>query len=444
MREIGEIYGKLGNIREARHWLERALCENEEIGDVSGMGRCLASLAAAAHDEKSPSEAKVILERLITLSEGKPPHYQRAGALHDLGVLELSRGNVASAKGLLQTAKELAEKYGYEDVLDALKVSLEKLNDAEIFYQPANRDLPTLVQELRDWCDRYPEMREAILPLWYYIHRAELWSVCRSMLGVKFLICTPESAAFRRTTSKLQAHGDLFAWGTSAVLKHKPRTELIPYFFIPRHLKTALFKEKPPDPETTGKALIGALRDEAYILLPFDDTVKGKSGFLKGDTNLYVLGRHARLSPLIRKLMLDTPKKDLISSKTICLPLSESAETIGIMHILLVAWENRMIPILSERIPYSDKIQAVCDSHIDLPNNPSAQSDKKLDAKEMWKRLLWSCQTNPHAALSDFCGGMGELAGTQAHKALSARVYLLRFRAGSQEVVHPAVVALAL
>ncbi|MFY9824069.1 MAG: hypothetical protein WAM82_22005 [Thermoanaerobaculia bacterium] len=259
---------------------------------------------------------------------------------------------------------------------------------------------------------------------------------------MKFLICTTESSTFRRATNQLLGHGDLFAWGISASLQSKPRTELIPFpmdFFVPLHLKTAIFEEKPSDPAIVGNALKAALRDEAYILLPFDDTVKG-------DTSLFVFGRHVRLSPLIRKLMLDTPAKDLITGKRICLPLGERDGPPSIMHILLAAWENRMIPILSERIPHGGEIRAVCDSLLDLPTSLSTYSDKNdFVANELWTKLLWSCQTNPHSSLTDFSRGMRELAGAQAQKkTLGARVYLLRFRAGSKDVVHPAVVALAL
>ena len=138
MRQIGDLYGWLRDIHEARGWFEQALREYEEIGDVRGLGACLASLAAAAREEKSPAEAIAMLEHLIAFSEGKPLHYDRAGALHDLGMLKLSQGDVGEANRCLEAAKALAEKHGFRDVLAALQVSLERLADAERFYQPSS------------------------------------------------------------------------------------------------------------------------------------------------------------------------------------------------------------------------------------------------------------------------------------------------------------------
>jgi tetratricopeptide (TPR) repeat protein len=437
MHKIGELYGSLRNIQEARGWFEHAMREHEAIGDVIGMGRCLSSLAAVAREEKSPTEAKANLERLVAFSQGKPLHYHRAGALHDLGVLELTHGNVAEAEGFLDAAKVLAEKHGFEDVLDALKVSLQRLADAKIFYQPSDRDFPSLIQELHDWCARYPKMREAILPLWYYIHRAELWSICRAKLGVKFLICTTESSAFRRTADSLRGHGELFVWGLSATLNTKPLTELIPFpmdFLVPPHLQLVTFKKKPASHAAGAEALKAALRDEAYLLLPFDDTVKG-------DTKLFVLGRHVRLPQLITKMMLDASAKDLTAGKRICLPLGEGDAVLSIIHILLAAWENRMIPVLPERLPYSEEIRAACDTLIEMPTSAVANGTGSV-AKELWTRLLWSCQEDPQTSLGEFSKEMRSLAVAQAGRnRLHTRVYLLRFRAGSQEVVHPAVVA---
>ncbi len=156
MHQIGDLYGWLRNLHEARAWFERALHEYEEIGDVMGIGESLASLAAAAREEKSPDEAIATLERLLKFSEGKPLHHLRAGALHDLGTLKLSQGNEAEAKRCLEQAKALAEKHNFKDVLDALEESLKRLEDAENFHQPPERDFPTLIQELHDWCAVIP------------------------------------------------------------------------------------------------------------------------------------------------------------------------------------------------------------------------------------------------------------------------------------------------
>jgi hypothetical protein len=46
MAEIGELFGRLGDLVKARSWIEQALKNYEEIGDVGGVANCLGSSCA--------------------------------------------------------------------------------------------------------------------------------------------------------------------------------------------------------------------------------------------------------------------------------------------------------------------------------------------------------------------------------------------------------------
>jgi hypothetical protein len=108
---------------------------------------------------------------------------------------------------------------------------------------------------------------------------------------------------------------------------------------------------------------------------------------------------------------------------------------------MLVAWENSMIPILSERLPHSDEIKTVCDSLLDLPSNPESAASA---AKELWAKFLSACQASPQASLSEFSKEMSALTATCGNEnKLRVRIYLLRFQAGGKEIIHPAVVILS-
>ena len=436
MCQIGHLYAGLDNLREARTWFERALHEYEEIGDVRGVGECLTLLAATAHKEKSPDKAMAILEHLLKYSEAKPLYHIRASALHNLAMLKLFQGNTAEAKRGLEAAKALAEKHNFRDVLDTLKVSEQHLHHKERIQQPPSRDLPSLIRELHEWCARYPKMDKAILPLWYHLWSTELWSNCRSILGVKFLISAVDSAAFRRTADSLRGHGDLFVWGINMFPKAKPKTEMIPFpmdFFIPAHLGVVAFKQEQKNREDMVRAVVGTLEHRPYVLLPCKDEVRSLHG-----TCLYIYGRHLRLAPMIYKMMLETPAETLIAEKRICLPLSQEDRPHDILYSMLAAWENGMIPFCSERLPHSDEIKTVCDDLLEMPSNNESVTSA---AKELWAKLLLSCRETPQKSLSEFSKGMAALsANVSGEKSLRVRVYLLRFQAGSQEVVHPAAV----
>jgi len=442
MRQIGDLHGWLHNLHEARNWFERALHEHEEIGDIASICECLAFLAAMDREENSPDKAIATLERLLKISEGKPLYHIRATALNDLGALKMFQGDTNAAEQNFEKAKSLAEKHNFRDVLDALKASSRHLDESERMQQPAHRDIPSLIRELHEWCAHYPKLRQAILPLWYHLHHAEIWSICRSMLGVKFLICTKDSAGFRSVADALREQGDLFCWGLNFIPKQKGGLDFIPYpkeFLIPAGAMIATPPKNLGASKISDEALLKAVGEHTYLFLPIKDIQEKfpDAGMLG------ILGRRIRLAPMIYKMMLETPAETLIANNQICLPIRESDE-LNVADAVRAASENGMIPILSEQLPHSDDTTAVCDVSLDIPNaNTSTESVQVVAtaAKELWTNLLATCSASPQSALTEFAKGMAALlTGLSMENRTSARIYILRFRAGSQEVVHPAVV----
>jgi tetratricopeptide (TPR) repeat protein len=445
MHKIGELHGWLRNLPEARRWFEQSLREYGEIGDVAGMGRGLASLAAVAREEEQAVDAIETLERVVAFCGDKPLYYDRAGAMHDLGILKLSQGDIEGARRCIDAASDLAEKHNFKDILDVLNESRLRLWHAGRLRQPPHRDFPSLIGELQEWCARYPDTSAAILPLWYYLYSAELWSICRSSLGVKFLIYTEETGAFRRTANALAGHGDLCVWGFSFALKTKPQTDLIPFpmkYLVPPFLKMVKFKEHPSSVEVARKALVGALRNEAYILVPFDEAMEKDPRF---GTSLCVFGRYFRLAPRIAKFMLNTPTGELIASKRICLPVGSHEKTPDLLHVMLTGWECGAIPVLLGHLRYGDEIAAVCDSVVNVPSAVSpADGGTAAATKAAWAELLLTCSEKPKEATAAFSKEMAKLASTLSERErMSVRIYAVRFRAGSQEVVHPVAVVIA-
>ncbi len=273
------------------------------------------------------------------------------------------------------------------------------------------------------------------------MHRAELWSICRSILGVKFLICAVDSAAFRRTTDVLREHGNLFVWGINFALKRKLASDWVPWsmaLLIPKGMGMVAFRKLPEkvDPQKFLNAVGKAMGSEPYILVPFESPTKAFP-----DTRILAFGMQLRLPPMITRLMLDTPAQNLIAENKICLPLGERDDAPSLIHIMHVAWENGMIPILSERLPHSDEIKTVCDNLLDLPSNSESAASA---AKELWVKFLSACQANPQPSLSEFSKEMSALTAKCGNEnKLRVRIYLLRFQAGGKEIIHPAAVLVA-
>jgi len=438
MVRIGEVLGRLGDLYAAEQSVRSALDIFEKIGDLSWTGECLGLLAGIAREKDSPAEAMASLERVVALCAGKPLHDVHAGALHDLGMLRLSHGQIAEARQCLDKAKAIAEKHRLRHVLDALNESLVRLRDAEQFYSPPERDLADLIQELQSWCGRFPAARESILPLWYFIHRAELWAICRSQLGLKALICSSDAGAYRQTAAALKGQVDLRVYATGFVMQVERRTDVIPWaedVLIPRHLKIAGFK-RAPEPKRALELLVEALRDDPYIIIPFKDEVEGRLG-----TRICAFGRKMRLPRDISQFMLDTPAERLIEEKMVCLPIGEGKKVPELRQIMLVAWENGMLPFFFRRLPDNDRVTAECDCSCEVPSNALGDIAREttVAAHALWSRLI-PCDA-ARATLSEVAAAFSGLAtATASGQRLKVRIFFLRFRAGDREVVHPAVV----
>lgn len=207
---------------------------------------------------------------------------------------------------------------------------------------------------------------------------------------------------------------------------------------VPKGMDMVFFKNQPErhSPQDFINALGKSMGSKPYVLVPFDSPPKAFP-----DTKIVAYGRHLRLPPMITRLMLDTPAQDLIAENKICLPLGERDDAPSLIHIMHVACENGMIPILSERLPHSDEIKTVCDNLLDLPSDSESAASA---AKELWVKFLSACQTSLQASLSEFSNEMSALTATDGNdNKLRIRIYLLRFQAGGKEIIHPAVVLVA-
>lgn len=433
--KIGELYGWLGEIAEARACCEQALHEFEELGDACGQSQCLVMLAAIAREEQSADDAAKAFEQVIAFTEGKPLYHARAIALHDLGMLRLEQGNLAEAKRNINSAKFLAERHGFREILETLEASRPELERKERLQEPPHRDLPSLIRELHDWCGFYPNMGEAILPVWYHLHHTEIWSLCRSMLGVKFLICTKDSAKFTAIANALRRQGDFYGWGVNFIPKKERNVDVIPYpkdFLIPAGAVFAGFrKETQLTLEEQGKALVKAIDEKGCL-------------FTAGDDGATVVNKRIRFAPMAYKMMMETSSNELISENRICLPLRESDINPDLAASMKAAQETGMIPVLREHLPHSGGITAVCDVSLNIPNTTAAIENLQTvaaTAKDLWLKLVASCPAAPQSALVDFSKAMTALVdGLDGQHRMAARVYALRFHAGTREVVHPAVV----
>lgn len=448
----GALLQQLGKHEEAVDVFNKALSSFESIKDQSGITECWYHIRGVWQDRGDQKREREALERVIALENDNP--MWTALSLVGLAQLNLNAQRFTEARQQLSRAEELDPKNPVvaivaSDLREKLpRLSLHGQPQTENDRQIPQRDLPALVEELHEWCDHYPKMRRAILPLWYYIHRKELWEIIRSMLGVKFLVCVVDARKFASMKTVLGAQGDLYLWGTNFSLNSKNKPEFIPVpdnFLYPAG--TTVVIPETQEVKQTGKN--GAINRKAKrgdtILEPV--TEKRKKPYwlcylrdMEGypDGTPFFVGEKTRLDERIVRYMLGAASRNVVEEKSLCLPLTERGGTPNLRHTMQVAWEIAAIPVFRERLPYNDDVAAVCDTVLEVPKDVEAPITA---AKELWARLLSSCTDNPQLSLTSFTNGMTEMCGTEKKDRQVVRAYILRFHAGSQEeVLHPAVV----
>lgn len=452
--EKGQLLEQVGQHDEALTCFHAAIKRFEAVHDQVGVAECWFQIRGVLHtlgDRKGEREAA---ERVLALAADGLSSILVGLTLVGLARLNIWEQRFSEARQQLDRAEKLQPDNPAVAVVAAdlrrqlPQFSSEGPNEQKRLHQPPTETLASLLQELRDWCMCYPAKQSAILPVWYYIHRTGLPRAIRSMLGVKFLIHSADAATFEKVKNALIAHGDLFIWGTNFGSKTKSKAELIPVpkgFIFPAGTKILAQRPKGSDSGGGTKTKKDRPLSESRILVPdkalpnepyYLAFVKGVDGF--PDVSSFFAGRKCRLDPKISKFMLPRPTRDLIAEHCICFPLTEGLACPNLKRTMRVAWENGAIPVFSANLPQDDEISCACDCMIELPS-----ADEALVAltKDVWLELLSDTEV-ARSSLANFSKRMAALRDTEHRARPSVRAYMLRFNAGNQQVVHPAVVVL--
>jgi tetratricopeptide (TPR) repeat protein len=442
MKRIAQLMGFRDELREARTWLERALHEFESIGDVGGMASSMLGLAAIAREDSAPDEAISTLERVLEHTKSLSLYHARAAALNDLAMLKMThQSDLTAARRHLEEAQELAEKHCFEDVTKAVQRSTQYLGHAERLSAPTERDLSELVRELRGWCKRFPTSRDAIIPLWHYMHRSDLLTALRAAVGVKFLVHCASRDVFNAVVALEQFPGDLFVFAPTFSIERRSRIEFIPFpddIRFPAGLVFAGVRKSDRDGEVDRESVLKAyaeiLREHTYVVVGGDPS----KGF-----RFAALGRYWRMPAHVVEMMLDSsfPPGDRVY-----LPVNpegrrtneSSPDVADLKRVMQTAWENGLIPVLVDQLPDADEVNAVANTRVFLG---LCGAEHRSAVRLTWKMLLRDTHKSPRDALAAFSDAWLEIDGLRDQRsgAVSAIVYALKFRAGAEEVVHPAV-----
>lgn len=445
-QRIAGLQVSIKNYSEAEKALKLALTLYSDLHDAFGTAETIGMLSGVARGKKDRGAEEKHLVTLIDFTQEKHlPHHQ-ASALNDLAMFKLSNGDIITARKLLDECQKIALEYSFNDIISVLEHSMKRLNDAEEFYRPQNSSIPKLSQELISWCAEFPKMKEAILPLWYFLHRSELWSLVRVQVGLKLMIVSERYSEFEENYDRLKWISDLFIWGRSFIFKKKLRTELIPFpndFHFPSTTEFAFFKENSSkDIEAQSKALIEAIADKPYLCLMFD----GENKYFPG-IEAFAFGRHLRLPNEILKFMTQSVNTTKATKRRLCLPLDEEKSPPSFYHVLLVSFENGLLPVFANSLPYSKDVQSCGEFSIEFPiiERPEASTHLKMFMTKFSlsiEKLLADSRENSNHALLNFKHQWIEILNLEEEiqQSVAIRIYLLKFQAGLNTVIHPVLV----
>ena len=458
----GHCFSQLEKHEQALECFRKAMRGFESVGDQAHVIECwfhIRGVMQQLGDRKGEREAA---EKVLALGAEESNPMFASLSLVTLAQLNIKEHRHLEASSQLEQAKMLAPdnpivRMISNDLHDKSPKLLPKsVRDLENANRPPQTDLPSLIHELHDWCAAYPKKARSILIVWYYIHRANLWGVMRSMLGIKFLICTVDAAKFQSIVHRLRPHGDLFLWGTNFPIRTstqrsiKRGLDLIP---VPRDFvypagtvvlanrvsaNVGVRGKKRSRGDSVSRPDQGSALLEPYYLL-YIEGADGRPG-----VRPYFAGRRRiwRNSKVV-KFMLSRSDSDLIEGKVLCVPLSEDNPLSegnvipSLRPIMQVASENSAIPVFPDVLPAGEDVKSVCDCMLELPTATDIALDR---TKDIWGQLLSSCLDSPKSSLGNFIKAMSELLKVSLEQRVPVRVYLLWFMTDSGENVYPAVV----
>lgn len=448
MRRIASVHGRLGNLPEARSWLEQALAVFEEIGDSGGTLQIFGQLAALAREEGNQESAINLMLSLIDRAKGKPFEHFRAFAHHDLVHLMLSQGNIPDAQKHFSAAKALCAGNRFPDIEDAIQQTEERLGMATRYHKPARSSLAEMLRELRAWTSKFPEQADAILPAWFYLFGAEAWSNCRSLLGVKFLVHAPDRRAFESFAQEWSDCGDLFIYHPSSSMRCERGIDVIPWgdeMLIPPTLNFAGFKKKQngqsvaegdkptkeneeEDLKAQTKAMVEILHKIPYYATAFNGSVAGLPA-----AKIYIIGRHNRLPEDVRDVLFAPSIETLIANRIFVLPREEREEVDTVLP-MTIAWEGGHLPVFFGDPAPSDELS--------LEREVSVQFPIDKYGKRVLRRFMAEVASDSKGAMTRLVEDLE--ATPKRSKSRKHMVYgkfrVFRFRAGKELVNHPALI----
>lgn len=444
MRRIATVHGRLGNLPEARSWLEQALAVFEEIGDTGGTLQILGQFAALAREEGNQETAIGLMLSLIDRAKGKPFEHFRAEAHHDLIHLMLSQGNIPDAQKHFSAAKALCSGNRFPDIEEALLQTEERLGMATRYHKPARSSLVEMLRELCAWMSKFPEQAEAILPAWFYLFGAEAWSNCRSLHGVKFLVHALDRHAFESFAQEWTDCGDLFIYHPPSSMRCERGIDVIPWddeMLIPPTLHFAGIRKKESGQfaaeggeatkdsiEASSKAMVEVLHKIPYYATVFNGSAAGLPA-----AKVYVIGRRHRLPKDVLDILSQSSIGALIANRVFVLP-REEGEQVDTALPMTIAWEGGHLPVFfGDPAPSND---------LSLDREVSVQIPTDEHGKRILRRFMAEVGTNPQGAMTRLVEGLeGVPKRSKSRKhVVRGKLRVFRFRAGKELVNHPALI----
>jgi tetratricopeptide (TPR) repeat protein len=457
LKRKGHQLERLGRTDDAVKAFHDAIDRLDPVADRLAIAECwfqIRGLYQKTGDRKGEREAS---EKVLLIGGENLSSVLKAFTLAGLAQLNIADQRFAEAKEQLDRALELEPENPvvriFQDELErklAQVVPARRPDSVEGGTIP-HRVFAELIHELHAWCAAYPRKQNAILAVWYYIHRKELWSIFRSMLGVKFLVATRNPSDFDSARTTLCQHGDLFVWGTNFPLKTSRGRGVKGFVQIPvpkgflypagTSVLSPAQKEPPAGGRTSQKRGIlepvKKLRVEPYYLAfmkaspddPHADAISGISPFFVGCAQKWTNRK-------VISFMIERASADVVDGRAICLPLNEGDDDPMVHRVMQVASEQGAVPIFTKQLSDTSRVSAVCDTALQIPDGSNIGTSAR---QALWSELL-ACSGGPAAALTRFRETMLPFANAVGVKAVPVRVYMLRFRSADQDVVHPAIV----
>ena len=316
---------------------------------------------------------------------------------------------------------------------------------------PGSLDLYELNSQLHSWVAHFPEKAEAILSIWYYVFKEEIWLSFGKIPGNKFLIFASERARFDKAQELLTNWCDYVGWALpfdwgAGELRTRDEIDIVPTpddFLFPPGVSFLAAKEIKSEPDLPDERAGTIQRQKKMRFAKAKDEIDFRATpyvaamtMEDGEPKAHFCGpKRVWKNKEIPNFMLAGDDEYQFRRESMCFPISEESSFPSIQRCLETSRSHHAMPVFLDKFPITGESNVRFQCEIRLPTQYYAQGTCIGD---YWIDLIGSMETDARNGMQDFARQMEALCA-DSEESIGAQLFVFEFECKGESATYPGV-----